>query len=180
MDKELIQNAVTTFSIVPEVYEQAIEQMGGKFPEGLVDAIKADPKEAENFVMSDKDQKILGAIVSIYQQNKDYIDKAASDAVNGASMFRNGGKFDYLKKLQPGGSISRRQMYEEAEKKGMTRAQARLAYQNQLRALRSQGFSGAEMRQAARRNILGQPKAQLAQVNLANEPRLVIDDGDVT
>lgn len=88
-------------------------------------------------------------------------------------MFKKGGKLNYLiclkkggsikdcgcgdkiNKKQPGGSITRKAAMDAAtDKMGMNKSQARLAYQNQKNALRNAGYSGSELRQAARRNMI--------------------------
>lgn len=98
MNEELVQNAVRTFCIVPEVYQQAFKQMGADFPDELVQAVKSKPDEAVKMVESNND--LLNGIVSIYQKYGDQIDEAASRT----GMFKEGGKLgSLLTKFQEGG-----------------------------------------------------------------------------
>jgi hypothetical protein len=100
MDKELEQQAIQTFATVPEIYQQAFREAGADFPDELVGEIKKDPNQAISLLESNKNLK--SAVVNIYKQNKDAILQYMQQ---NTSMFREGGKFDYLKKFQAGGSI---------------------------------------------------------------------------
>lgn len=100
MEKELEQ-AIQTFGMVPEFYQQAFKQVGADFPDELVSAIKADPNKAGELVTSDKN--LQQAVLSIFKSNKNAIMKYIQQ--QSGSMFKEGGKFDYLKKLQYGGAI---------------------------------------------------------------------------
>ena len=145
MDKELEQ-AVQTFGMVPEFYQKAFQDAGAEFPDELVKAIKADPNKAEELVSSDKG--LMKAVLTIFKSNKDAIAKYIQE--QSGSMFKRGGKFDYLMKLQVGGRLTRKQMYEQSSaNKGFNRSQANKAYQNARRA----GLS----RDAAMRAVIGQP-----------------------
>ena len=99
MDKELEQQAIQTFATVPEIYQQAFREAGADFPDELVGEIKKDPNQAISLLESNKNLK--SAVVNIYKQNKDAILQYMQQ---NTSMFREGGKFDYLKKLQGGGT----------------------------------------------------------------------------
>ena len=101
MDKELEQ-AIQTFGMVPEFYQQAFQEAGANFPDELVSAIKADPNKAGELVTSDKG--LRQAVLSIFKSNKEAIAKYIQQ--QSGSVFKNGGKFDYLKKLQGGGVTS--------------------------------------------------------------------------
>lgn len=95
------------------------------------------------------------------------INKLIKDMVK---KFNNGGFIDCLRNggtvskckcgkrigmQQDGGRITRKDALETAmDQMGYSRSQARRAYQNQKNALRNQGFRGAEMRQAARANMM--------------------------
>lgn len=82
--------------------------------------------------------------------------------------FKNGGFIECLRhgnkiadckcgdkiKAQNGTDLSRRDVINALRDSGFSRSQARRAYQNQKYALTKNGFSGDEMRQAARRNIM--------------------------
>ena len=95
MNEELVQNAVKTFCIVPEAYQKVYQQMGANFPDELVDAVKKNPDGA--IKMLESDENLLTRIVEIYSKYRDQIDKQAS-------MFKNGGKLNYLlNKFQEGG-----------------------------------------------------------------------------
>ena len=87
MNEELVQNAVKTFCVVPEVYQQVFKQMGADFPDELVNAIKASPNEAVKMVESN--ENLLNGIVQVYQKYKEQIDEQAS-------MFKTNGKLNYL------------------------------------------------------------------------------------
>lgn len=146
MDKELEQQAIETFAAVPEIYQQAFRDAGADFPDELVAEIKKDPNQAINLVNSDKNLK--SAVINVFKSNKDAILKYMQQAT---SMFKQGGKFDYLNKLQQGGQLSRRQAFEESQKnRGFNRSQARTAYRN----ARNAGLD----KQAALAAIIGQPQ----------------------
>ena len=100
MDNELEQQAVQTFAAVPEIYQQAFRDAGADFPDELVSAIKQDPNKAVELINSDKNLK--NAIINIFKSNKDAILQAVQQT---ASMYKDGGKFDYLRKLQQGGEL---------------------------------------------------------------------------
>lgn len=147
MDKELEQQAIQTFATVPEIYQQAFREAGADFPDELVGEIKKDPNQAISLLESNKDLK--SAVVNIYKQNKDAILQYMQQ---NTSMFREGGKFDYLNKLQKGGQISRKEMFEQAKiNKGLNRSQAKKAYRNSRRA-------GLD-RDAARLAVVGETPA---------------------
>ena len=151
MDNELEQQAIETFATVPEIYQQAFKEAGADFPDELVSAIKSDPNKAVELVTTNKDLK--QAVIGIFQQNKEAIMQYMQKQT---SMFKEGGKFDYLQKLQNGG-LTRREALEAAQKnKGYNKKQARLAYQNAKLGLKAQGYKGKEMREAARNIIAGQ------------------------
>lgn len=88
---------------------------------------------------------------------------------------------------QDGGRVFGSEQYPHASRKdaidaatdqlGLTRAQARLGYKNQKNALRNQGYSGNEMRQAARYNIIDQayPRAKGPELPVLDE-NIEIDD----
>ena len=101
MEKELEQEAVQTFAAAPEIYQQAFKNAGADFPDELVTEIKKDPNQAVDLLNSDKNLK--QAVINIYKSNKDAIVKYIQQA---KSMFKDGGKFDYLKKLQHGGNTT--------------------------------------------------------------------------
>lgn len=106
MEQELIQAAVSTFCAVPEVYQQAFQQMGADFPDELVQAIKTKPEDAVKMVQNDKE--LLKGIVTVYQQYSDQINQAAQAAQQQQTgMFAKGGKLgQLLNKYQNGGSTS--------------------------------------------------------------------------
>lgn len=62
-----------------------------------------------------------------------------------------------VKKAQDGAALTRRDVINTLRNKGFSRSQAKREYQTQKNALRNNGFSGDEMRQIVRRNIVGQP-----------------------
>lgn len=146
MNNELEQQAIETFAAVPEIYQQAFRDAGADFPDELVAEIKKDPNQAVNLVNSDKNLK--SAVINVFKSNKDAILKYMQQAT---SMFKHGGKFDYLSKLQQGGQLTRRQAFEESQKnKGYNKSQVRLAYRN----ARNAGLD----KQAALAAIIGQPQ----------------------
>lgn len=105
MDQELIQAAVSTFCAVPEIYQQAFQQMGANFPDELVQAVKTKPEEAVQMVQQNKD--LLEGIVAVYQQYGDQINQAAQAAQQQTGMFAKGGKLgQLLNKYQSGGKTS--------------------------------------------------------------------------
>lgn len=91
---------------------------------------------------------------------------------------------------QDGGRVFGSEQYPHASRKeaidaatdqlGFTRAQARTAYRNQKNALRNQGYSGNEMRQAARYNLIDQayPRAKGPELPVLDE-NIEIDDTPV-
>lgn len=144
MEQELIQAAVNTFCIVPEVYQQVFQQMGAEFPDELVQAIKTKPEDAVKMVQNDKE--LLKGVVTIYQQYGDKINQAAQ-ATQQTGMFAKGGKLNYLLEksivyAQDGTKISRRDAMQMAMGAGLSRSQARTALMNANRAI---GKGGAEM-----------------------------------
>ena len=98
MDQEL-QQAIQTFGMVPEFYQQAFKEAGADFPDELVKAIKADPNKAGELVTSDK--SLQQAVLTIFKSNKDAITQYIQQ--QNTSMFKAGGKLDYLLKLSQGG-----------------------------------------------------------------------------
>lgn len=101
---QIENTAIQTFSMVPEVYQQAFIQAGAEFPDELVAQIKQDPNQAIELVNSDKALK--NAVVTIFKNNQE----AIMDAINKQTgMFKAGGKLDQgLKKFQPGGTVKKR------------------------------------------------------------------------
>jgi len=98
MDEQLIQAAAQSFCKVPEVYQQIFKQAGQDFPDELVQQIKQQPEQAMQ--MLEQNQDLLKNVVTIYSQYQDQI----TQAMQQNSMFKEGGKFDYLiKKMQSGG-----------------------------------------------------------------------------
>lgn len=98
MDEQLIQAAAQSFCKVPEVYQQIFKQAGQDFPDELVQQIKQQPEQAMQ--MLEQNQDLLKNVVTIYSQYQDQINQAMQQN----SMFKEGGKFDYLvKKMQNGG-----------------------------------------------------------------------------
>ena len=161
MNNELEQQAIETFATVPEIYQQAFRDAGADFPDELVAEIKKDPNQAINLVNSDKNLK--SAVINVFKSNKDAILKYMQQAT---SMFKEGGKFDYLNKLQQGGQLSRRQAFEEAQKnRGFNRSQARTAYRN----ARNAGLD----RQAALAAIIGQPQEVITESTTVERPTLI-------
>lgn len=145
MDQELIQAAVSTFCAVPEVYQQAFQQMGADFPDELVQAIKTKPEDAVKMVQNDKE--LLKGIVTVYQQYSDQINKAAQAAQQQTGMFAKGGKLNYLLNknitfAQDGTKIRRRDAMQTTMGAGLSRSQARTALTNANNAI---GKGGAEM-----------------------------------
>lgn len=141
MDQELIQAAIDTFCIVPEVYQQAFQQMGAEFPDELVQAIKTKPEDAVEMVQNDKE--LLKGIVTIYQQYGDKINKAVQ-ATQQTGMFAKGGKLNYLLEksivyAQDGTKIRRRDAMRMAMGAGLSRSQARAALANAKNAVGKYG-----------------------------------------
>jgi len=111
-------------------------------------------------------------------------------------MFKKGGKLNYLICLKKGGSIKDCGCGKKIEKGqdgisrldainaamdngGFSKRQANFAYRNQKRALRNQGFRGAEMRQAARRNIFNSFPKQTPVVTNQPTPQLPVLDTNI-
>lgn len=165
MDKELEQ-AVQTFGMVPEFYQKAFQDAGAEFPDELVEAIKADPNKAGELVSSD--EGLMKAVLTIFKSNKDAIAKYIQE--QSGSVFKKGGKFDYLMKLQTGGSLTRREMFKQANaNRGFSKSNARAAYRN----ARNTGLD----RQTAMRAVVGS-KPQLARVEVDN-PQVTINPAKV-
>lgn len=95
MDKELEQQAITTFVQQPEVYAEFLNNNGQDGSQIPVDEIKQNPNTYVDAFQ--KDKKFHDTVVGLFQ--------AIVKSQNKGSMFKNGGKFDYLKKLQYGGDI---------------------------------------------------------------------------
>lgn len=95
MDKELEQQAIATFVQQPEVYAEFLNNNGQDGSQIPVEEIKKDP---DTYVQAfQKDKKFHDTVVGLFQ--------AIVKSQQKSSMFREGGKFDYLKKFQAGGSI---------------------------------------------------------------------------
>ena len=86
-----------------------------------------------------------------------FVPKGSNDWKRSNAVIDSLGVRAGVKKAQDGATLTRRDAINALRNKGFSRSQARLAYQNQKNTLRNNGFSGDEMRQAARRNIVGQP-----------------------
>lgn len=98
MDEQLIQLAAQSFCKVPEIYQQIFKQEGQDFPDELVQQIKQQPEQAMQ--MLEQNQDLLKNVVTIYSQYQDQINQVMQQN----SLFKEGGKFDYLvKKMQVGG-----------------------------------------------------------------------------
>ena len=162
MDQEL-QQAIQTFGMVPEFYQKAFKEAGADFPDELVNAIKADPNKAGEMVT--KDKNLQQAVLTIFKSNKDNIMKYIQQ--QSSSMFKEGGKLDYLrKKLQSGGQLTRKQALEQAQtNRGFTKSQARTAYRN----ARNAGLD----RQAALAAIIGQPQEVTTESTTVERPTLI-------
>lgn len=156
MDKELEQQAIATFVQQPEVYAEFLNNNGQDGSQIPVEEIKKDP---DTYVQAfQKDKKFHDTIVGLFQE----IVKSQQKS----SMFREGGKFDYLKKLQEGGSLTRKQALEAAQKnRGFTRQQAR-------RALRNARYAGAD-RQTAFAIIAGEPTNTTTANATPERPQLI-------
>lgn len=87
--------------------------------------------------------------------------------------------------LQDGGRVLGSEQYPHVTRKdaistamdqmGFSRAQARLAYQNQKNALRNQGFRGADMRQHARYNMIDTAYPRAKEEPMPSMPELNYD-----
>lgn len=107
MNEELVQAAIQTFCIVPEIYQQAFKQSGVDFPDELVVQIKQNPESAIEMVQ--KDKQLGDAIVQIFSNNQEAIMQAAQQAQQQTGMFKKGGKLNYaLTKFQIGGHLVRK------------------------------------------------------------------------
>lgn len=105
MNDELVQAAIQTFCIVPEVYQQAFQQAGADFPDELVQQIKQNPESAVKMVQSD--EQLGNAIVQIFSENQEAIMQAAQQTQQQQTgMFKKGGKLAYL---QTGGKVNKSQ-----------------------------------------------------------------------
>ena len=95
MDKELEQQAIATFVQQPEVYAEFLNNNGQDGSQIPVDEIKQNP---DTYIDAfQKDKKFHDTVIGLFQ--------AIVKSQNNGSVFKNGGKFDYLKKLQHGGDI---------------------------------------------------------------------------
>lgn len=95
MDKELEKQAIITFVQQPEVYAEFLNNNGQDGSQIPVEKIKKDP---DTYVQAfQKDKEFHDTVVGLFQ--------AIIKNQQNTSMFREGGKFDYLMKLQAGGSI---------------------------------------------------------------------------
>lgn len=116
MEQELIQAAISTFCAVPEVYQQIFERIykkeGAKFPEELIQIVKAKPEKAAEIIQ--RNENLLNGIITIYQQYSNLIDQEAQKAqkiqnTQKEGMFAKGGKLEQLlTKYQSGGSLRQR------------------------------------------------------------------------
>lgn len=127
-----------------------------------------------------------GSFESYAESPKDYLDRHKNFQNQLSSQSRL--KFDYkdpgIAVKQDGGRVLGSEQYPHATRRdalkaamegmGFSRAQARLAYKNQKNALRNAGFSGKELLQNARYNIIdtAYPRAQ------ASAPQLPVIDTD--
>ena len=96
MANQIEEAAVKTFSMVPEIYQQAFKQQGADFPDDLVKAIKQDPNKAVQLLESDKNLK--SAVVQIFQNNQEAIMKAIQNLKLGGIIgkYQFGGYFNDL------------------------------------------------------------------------------------
>ena len=102
MANNLKEQAIQTFCIVPEVYQQAFQEKGAEFPDELVAQIKENPKNAINLLS--QDPQLTDAIVKIFNEKQDTIMQAAQQA---SGIFKEGGKLKQgLERLQKGGTIN--------------------------------------------------------------------------
>lgn len=108
--EELINNAVTTFCAVPEVYQQIFKELGSDFPDELVASIKAKPEDAVKMVQND--EQLLDSICTVYSKYADNINAAYEEASQKQTkMFAKGSKLEMLvskkpiEKKQEGGPI---------------------------------------------------------------------------
>lgn len=105
-NNDLMQAAIQTFCLVPEVYQQLMQQAGGDFPDELVAEVKANPQEAMEEISGDQD--LLSGIVSLYQANADAIDKAAASVSQQQPLFKKGGKlYQAVQRFGDGGRAKR-------------------------------------------------------------------------
>lgn len=156
MANNLKEQAIQTFCIVPEIYQQAFQEAGADFPDELVQQIKEDPQGAMNMLA--KDEQLTNAVVQIFQGNQETIMQAVQQASQ-QSMFKKGGKLEQgLQKFQSGGSLTRKQARElAAVTKGFNNEQFDTAMINAKNALRQSGLRGRALREAARWSIIGSP-----------------------
>lgn len=106
-NNDLIQAAVQTFCLVPEVYQQLMQQAGGEFPDELVSEVKSNPQEAMAAISEDQD--LLKGIVTLYQENSEAINNAAASVTSQKQpLFKKGGKlYQAVQRFGDGGRAQR-------------------------------------------------------------------------
>lgn len=140
---------------------QNVPELKGQSPEQIVETVN-------KLSASEEGQQMLQGLIQEFESST-------------TGMFKKGGKLDYLLCLKKGGNIqdcgcgkklskkqsggrvlgsdqyrhvSRGEAIKAAMDGGLTRSQARLAYRNQKNAMASNGFTGNEMKQHARWNMI--------------------------
>lgn len=162
MENQLEQLAAQTFSLVPEIYQEAFTQAGAEFPDELVAQIKEDPEQAIALLENDSDLK--EAVINIFSSNQEVIMEAAQNAAEQqAPLFRRGGKLAQGLLMYQQGGITRREAIDAAMRNyGYNdRATARLAYRNAKAGLRAQNpeLRRSAIRQLAREQMMQNPNA---------------------
>ena len=109
-NNDLIQAAVQTFCLVPEVYQQLMQQAGGEFPDELVSEVKSNPQEAMAAISEDQD--LLKGIVTLYQENSEAIDSAAASVASQKQpLFKKGGKlYQAVQRFGGGGATEKNKL----------------------------------------------------------------------
>lgn len=109
-NNDVMQAAVQTFCIVPEVYQQLMRQAGGEFPDELVSEVKSNPQEAMAAISEDQD--LLKGIVALYQENSEAIDSAAASVTSQKQpLFKKGGKlYQAVQRFGGGGATDKNKL----------------------------------------------------------------------
>lgn len=125
MNEELVQAAIQTFCIVPELYQPDLVKAGVDFPDEYVAQIKQNPESAAQLFESNEQWSDI--IVKIFSTDPEKFIKAAQQAQQQTGMFKKGGKLAYLHdksslmKFQGGGFVRASNYYRRHGNEGTIR-----------------------------------------------------------
>lgn len=160
--------AVKTFCIAPEVYQKIFIEAGEDFPDQLVEQIKQDTKVnngMETMRLLEQDPDLKKAIVATFTKNKEYILSAVKELQDSTSMFKEGGKLEYLvKKFQFGGvspetafNIKNKETDNKAKKAAKNNTRPVPSLENVTNRRIGAGISGSGNQYVYEKAIVGKP-----------------------